>query len=306
MNKRAIISIDGELYSIPVDDYGLLVRCFECDRFSRPEVIYIRLGNIYVPIYDAKLQRSPVFIKLKYSDIPANVNVVSEQTLNKLVELEEKKKQEIKRIEQEIARLNKFDVFVKEKGKLAKVVEDREIGYETVTHPKTGKVYYVGCQGGYYSIREVDNKDLKAKAHVTKKLVYEDNSEEVLEEYIAEGCMEYYSYESEDGYGIRGHRSFTAKTKNVVYKSEVSYTMIPVSEITSKLAKEREEVEKKITEEEKKIVLEELQKRGFKIYKQGNEVVVEFQGEKSSMIVNPEEGPMYKGKHGLLAKLLLV
>lgn len=294
------ISIDGELYVIIS---GLLARCFE---HNKPEVIYIRLGNIYVPVYDAKLPRSSVFVKLNYSDIPANVNVVSEQTLNKLVELEEKKKQEIKRIEQEIARLSKFDVFVKEKGKLAKVVEDRKIEYETVTHPKTGKVYYVGCQGGYYSIREVDNKDLKAKAHVTKKLVYEDNSEEVLEEYIAEGCMEYYSYESEDGYGIRGHRSFIEKleTRQVIHKSEASYTMIPVSEITSKLAKEREEVEKKITEEQKKIVLEELQKKGFKIYKQGNEIIVEFLGEKSSMVINSKEE--LKGKYSLLAKLLLV
>ena len=299
-HSLSIISIDGELYQVPDYGYGTLMRCFECDRFSRPEVIYIRLGNIYIPIYDVKLPRTIIFVKLKYSDIPANVNVISEATINKLLELEDAKK-ELERIEKERMRsFDVFDVFVKEKGKLAKIVLNREIRYV-----RDGELY-VGCYGEHYAPDVIENKNLAVRVHVIKKLKYEDGNEEVIEEYVADGCRSVGMYESDDGYGIRMSIDVYEKpeTIQVLYKAE--YTMIPVSEITSKLAKEREEVERKITEEQKKIVLEDLQKRGFKIYKQGNEVVVEFMGEKSGIIANEEGQIRYKGKYSLLAKLLLV
>lgn len=297
-----VVQIDNELFEIPDGDLWFMKECTSC---RSPEVIYLTLEElriIYVPLYDARLPRSNVFVKLESSNTPVNLNVISEETFNKIMELEEKKKKEIARINNEIARISKFDVFVKEKGKFAKIVEDREVEYETVEHPKTGRVYYVGCDGGYYSIREIDNKDLKAKAHVVKKIVYEDGQEELIEEYTAEGCAEKYTYESNDGYGVRGHRGFTARTKNVIYKSEANYTMIPVREFVSKLCQEKQEIEKKVYEEIKKILIDELQRRGFRFSKEGGKVVIEFGKEKSEAIPT-DEGLLAKGKYALLSKL---
>lgn len=299
MAKWVVIQVGDEIREVCENDFAVL----KPSGHGKPEVVYIKLGegrySIYVPIFDTALPRSPVFLKMEGINTPVNVNVISEAILNKLLELEEAKKREIERIEKERARIGSFDVFVKEKGKFAELIVDKDISYVM-----DGKLY-VGCYGEHYAPDVIENKNLAVRVHVTKVLKYEDGSEEIIEEYVADGCRSVSTYESDDGYGIRRSIDVYEKPETRQILTKVEYTMIPISELTAKLYNEREEIEKKTYEEQRKILLEELRRKGFKITRNGNLFVIEFNGKTvSEAILEPEEGLLYKGKYSLLADLI--
>ena len=301
MNKWVTIQVNDELRQVCITDFAVTPRVGS----GKPEVVYMKIGDwyntLYIPIFDAKLPRTNVFVKLEGVNMPVNLNVISEGTLNRIVELEKEKEEKVRKIEEEVRRLNSYDVFVQEKGKLARIIVDKDVRYV-----REGKLY-VGCYGVYYTPETANGKNLAVKVHVTKKLKYEEGTEEVIEEYEADGCESETVYESDDGYGIRRWTDVYEKpeTRKVIAKLEKEYTMIPVKEMVSKLLKEKEELEKRVYEEEKRVLIEELQRRGFRLSRNGNKFTIEFNGETSEAILEPEEGLLFKGKYSLLAVLLL-